>query len=132
MPIIPNYINILWYQWKEKQGRTINHKKDLEYWPFSPAAETLIYMLIGALTTRAKAMSSQSKYQWNEVEWKKYTEYFSLEKEGGKIYAERIFCSAFLVRLSLGLCYVQNIKPILYKRVVSRLLIRVFYILSIT
>ena len=62
----------------------------------------------------------------------KYTEYFSVGEEGGKIYAERIFCSASLVRLSLGLCYVQNIKPILYKKVVSRLLIGVFYILSKT
>ena len=58
MPIIPNYVDKLWYQCKEKQGKTINHKKDLEYWPFSPAAGTLIYILIGALTTRAKAMSS--------------------------------------------------------------------------
>ena len=61
----------------------------------------------------------------------KYTEYFSVGEEGGKIYAERI-CSASLVRLSLGLCYVQNIKLILYKRVVSKLLIGVFYILSKT
>ena len=61
----------------------------------------------------------------------KYTEYFFVGEEGGKIYAERI-CFASLVRLSLGLCYVQNIKPILYKKVVSRLLIGVFYILSKT
>ena len=58
---------------KGKTGKNNKSQKDLEYWPFSPAAETLIYMLIGALTTRVKAMSSQSKYQWNEVEWKKYT-----------------------------------------------------------
>ena len=55
---------------KGKIGKNNKSQKDLEYWPFSPAAETLVYMLIGALTTRAKAMSSQSKYQWNEIEWK--------------------------------------------------------------
>ena len=54
----------------------------------------------------------------------KYREYFFVGEEGGKIYAERIY-SASLVRFSLGLYYVQNIKPILYKRVVSRLLIGV-------
>ena len=38
-------------------------------------------MLIGALTTRAKAMSSQSKYQWNDQECEKNTEYFGVERE---------------------------------------------------
>ena len=47
---------------KGKTGKNNKSQKDLEYWPFSPAAETLIYMLIVALTTRVKAMSSQSKY----------------------------------------------------------------------
>ena len=61
----------------------------------------------------------------------KYTEYFSVGEEGGKIYAELIFFLPALLLLYLGLCYVQNIKSILYKRVVSRLLIGVFYILSI-
>ena len=53
---------------------------------------------------------------------------FVWEKKEEKICAEN-FYSASLVRLSLGLYYVQNIKSILYKRVVNRLLIGVFYIL---
>ena len=44
----------------------------------------------------------------------KYTEYFSVGEEGGKIYAEWI-CSASLVRLLLGLCHVQNINYVTYK-----------------
>ena len=70
MPIILNYVDKALIPMKGKTGKNNKSQKDLKYWPFSPAAETLIYMLIGALTTRAKAMSSQSKYQWNEIEWK--------------------------------------------------------------
>ena len=56
---------------KGKEGRIIIHKEIQITIPFSPAAETVVNMLIGALTTRAKAMSSQSKYQWNDQEWEK-------------------------------------------------------------
>ena len=116
---------------KRKTGKNNKSQKDLEYWPFSPAAETLIYMLIGALTTRAKDMSLQSKYQWNEIEWKIHRVFFCGRRRRKNL-RRVFFVLPALLLLYLGLCYVQNIKLILYKRVRCRLLIGVFYILSKT
>ena len=86
---------------KGKTGKNNKSQKDLEYWPFSTAAETLIYMLIGALTTRAKAMSSQSKYQWNEIEWKIHR-VFLCGRRRRKKYAQRIFVLPLLLGYHLG------------------------------
>ena len=93
--IIQLMVNSTVNEYERKRGKNNKSQRDIDYWPFPPAAETVVNMLIGVLTTRAKAMSSQSKYQWNDQEWEKYTEYFGVERE--KKYAEYFSCSALVV-----------------------------------
>ena len=67
-------------------------------------------MLIGALTTRAKAMSSQSKYQWNDQEREKIHRVFWYRERGKNAQSNFLRREFFLVLRELLFCCVTYIK----------------------